>query len=118
MTLLRLAVAVAALGVCCAASTPSTYNFLGIGDWGNDSPGQYASAAGMNTVAKEIAAKQVFALGDNFYHSDKSGCKAGSGICNGGADGPDGEVRFKTTFEDVYNGSSLVDIPFYAIAGK
>ena len=31
-----------------------TYNYLAIGDWGNDSPGQYAAAAGM-TVAHEGA---------------------------------------------------------------
>ena len=42
-----------------------TYNYLAIGDWGNDSPGQYAAAAGMGTVAAEIKATQVFALGDN-----------------------------------------------------
>ena len=101
-----------------APPAPLTPSCVRAGDWGNDSPGQYASAAGMNTVAKEIGAKQVFALGDNFYHSDKSGCKEGSGICNGGKDGPDGEVRFKTTFEDVYDGPALMDIPFYAIAGK
>jgi hypothetical protein len=53
--------------------------------------------------------------GDNFYHSKKSGCPEGSGICNGGKDGPDGIHRFKTTFEDVYNGSNLLKIPFYAI---
>ena len=95
-----------------------TYNYLAIGDWGNDSPGQYAAAAGMGTVAAEIKATQVFALGDNFYHSNKSGCSTGSGICNGGADGPDGEKRFKTTFEDVYTAASLQHIPFYAIAGN
>eukprot|EP01045_Picozoa_sp_COSAG04_P002798 COSAG04_NODE_107_length_25959_cov_6.617865_3_plen_369_part_00 len=95
-----------------------TYNYLAIGDWGNDSPGQYAAAAGMGTVAAEIKATQVFALGDNFYHSNKSGCSTGSGICNGGADGPDGEKRFKTTFEDVYSAASLQHIPFYAIAGN
>ena len=64
---------------------------------GNDSPGQYATAAGMGVVAEQIGAKQVFALGDNFYHSKMSGCPTGSGICNGGKDGPDGERRFKTT---------------------
>jgi hypothetical protein len=87
----------------------------GIGDWGADTTAQYAMAAGMDTVAGEIDAKQVFALGDNFYHSAKSGCPEGSGICNGGKDGPDGMNRFKTTFEDVYNGSNLLKIPFYAI---
>lgn len=36
-------------------------------DWGNDSPGQYATAKGMGVVAKEIDAHHVFCLGDNFY---------------------------------------------------
>lgn len=88
---------------------------MAIGDWGADTTAQYAMAAGMDTVAGQIDAKQVFALGDNFYHSAKSGCPEGSGICNGGKDGPDGMERFKTTFEDVYNGSNLMHIPFYAI---
>lgn len=87
-------------------------------DWGNDSPGQYATAAGMGVVAEEIKAHHVFCLGDNFYHSSKSGCKTGSGICNGDADGLDGEKRFKTTFEDVYAAPALQNIPFYAIAGN
>jgi hypothetical protein len=73
MTLLRLAVAVAALGVCCATSAPSTYNFLGIGDWGNDSPGQMATAAGMGVVGEQLDAKFVVALGDNFYHCPARG---------------------------------------------
>ena len=62
----------------------------------------------MGVVAKEIKATQVFCLGDNFY---------GSGI-HTPADGPDGEKRFKKTFEDVYNAPALMDIPFYAIAGN
>lgn len=44
-----------------------TYNYVALADWGNDSPGQYAAAAGLAAVAKEIDAQQVFALGDNFY---------------------------------------------------
>ena len=73
--------------------------------------GEYAMA-GMNTVAGEIDAKQVFAPRQLLPF--RSGCE-GSGICNGGKDGPDGMNRFKTTFEDVYNGSNLLKIPFYAI---
>lgn len=57
----------------------------------------------MGFVAKEINATQVFMLGDNFY-----GVKT---------TGPD-EARFKGTFEDIYNATSLKDIPFYAIAGN
>ena len=44
-----------------------TYNFLAIGDWGDDSADQHANAAGMGVVAEEIDAALVIALGDNFY---------------------------------------------------
>ena len=95
----------------------ATYNFLAIGDWGDDSVGQAAAAAGMGAVAAEINAHQVFALGDNFYHSNESHCK-NSGICPDNADGIDGVHRFKSTFEDVYTHPNLKSIPFYAIAGN
>ena len=42
-----------------SVATAPTWNFLAIGDWGNDSPGQYAAAAGMGTVAAEINATRV-----------------------------------------------------------
>ena len=77
-----------------------------------------ACVPSLGAVAAEINGRQVFALGDNFYHSAKSGCPEGSGICNGGKDGPDGMERFKTTFEDVYDAPALLYIPFYAIAGN
>ena len=71
------------------AARADTWNFLAIGDWGNDSPGQKAAAKGMGVVAADINATKVFCLGDNFY---------GSGI-HTPQDGPDGEFRFKKTFE-------------------
>ena len=49
-----------------------SYNFLAIGDWGNDDVTQLAAAAGMGVVANEIDAAQVIALGDNFYHTKDS----------------------------------------------
>eukprot|EP01047_Picozoa_sp_COSAG01_P104223 COSAG01_NODE_33574_length_562_cov_0.723542_1_plen_168_part_10 len=100
-------------------SSATTFNFLGIGDWGNDSPGQVATAKGMGVIGAQLDAKFVVALGDNFYHSPKSNCKTGSGICNGypNPDGLDGEKRFQTTFEDMYSAPSL-QVPWYAIAGN
>jgi hypothetical protein len=74
----------------------TTFNFLAHADWGDDSAGQHACAAGMGDVAAEINATQVISLGDLFY---------GSGI-HTPADGPDGKDRFKKTFEDVYEMSS------------
>jgi len=91
-----------------APDPSTTYNFLAMADWGSSTatainPWQKQVADGMGTVAEEINATQVFCLGDNFY-----GVKI---------DGPD-EARFKGAFEDVYNASSLKDIPFWAIAGN
>ena len=86
----------------------ATYNFLAIGDWGDDNAGQLAAAAGMGFIADQINATQVFVLGDNFYPS---------GI-HTPADGVDGEIRFKKTFEDVYTAPSLKNIPFHVIAGN
>ena len=91
-----------------APDSSTTYNFLAIADWGSSSATridsmQKAVADGMGAVAEEINATQVFCLGDNFY----------------GASGnqPD-DARFKGTFEDVYNATSLKSIPFWAIAGN
>jgi len=86
-----------------------TYNYVALADWGNDGPGQYAAAAGLAAVAKEIDAQQVFALGDNFYPH---------GIDSVAKDGVDGAIRFKKTYEDVYNQAELEKIPWYVIAGN
>ena len=58
----------------------------------------------MGKFAAANKVDHVMLLGDNFY---------GSGI-----HGDDSSCRFKKTFEDIYNASSLDDIPFYAIAGN
>ena len=57
-------VTTAALGVDVHDDPSLTYNYVALADWGNDSPGQYAAAAGLANVAQEINAHQVFALGD------------------------------------------------------
>jgi len=85
----------------------TTYNYLATADWGDDSAGQHACADGMGAVAAEINARHVFMLGDNFYPS---------GIHP--SDGPDGHLRFKKTFEDVYTAKALQNITFWAIAGN
>ena len=78
-----------------------TFNYLTTADWGDDSAGQHACAAGMGAVAAEIDAKHVFMLGDNFY---PSGIHA--------RDGKDGEDRIKKTFENVYTAESLQNLTF------
>jgi tartrate-resistant acid phosphatase type 5 len=100
----------------------TTFNFLAIGDWGDDTADQRVNAAGMGAVAAEIGAAHVIALGDNFYHSNESHCDTSGGhyggICNNNMDGIDGVDRFKSTFESVYTAESLRTIPWYAIAGN
>ena len=58
----------------------------------------------MEYVAETLKPEFVVMLGDNFY---------GSGI-----HGSEFDPRFQKTFENVYNGSYLETIPFYAIAGN
>ena len=92
-----------------APDPSTTYNFLGLADWGSSTatainPWQKAVADGMGTVAQEINAAAVFCLGDNFYGAS--------------AADPPSEARIKGTFEDVYNATSLKSIPFWAIAGN
>ena len=61
----------------------TSYNFLAIGDWGNDDAAQHEAAAGMGAVAAEIGATQVISLGDNFYHDDDSHCSTAGGHYGG-----------------------------------
>ena len=96
-----------ASGLAVEVCSEESFNYLAIGDWGDDKRWQRACAAGMATVAAEINAKQVFVLGDNFYPS---------GIA--GDDSAATAARFKRTFEDVYSAPSLARIPFIAIAGN
>ena len=48
------------MAAAAAVTDEPTWNFLAIGDWGNDSPGQHAAAAGMGEVAAQINATQVY----------------------------------------------------------
>ena len=65
---------------------------------------QQADGLQMGIYAAKNGVDHVMLLGDNFY---------GSGI-----HGTDESCRFKKTFEDIYNASSLENVPFYAIAGN
>ena len=88
----------------------ASLNFLAVGDWGGmgDAPyytdAQLASASGMNTIASDINATFVLALGDNFYDD--------------GVDENTRDLRFQDTFENVYMGDHLVSLPWYAIGGN
>ncbi len=78
--------------------------FLAIGDFGRDGVNtQLAVAAAMETVALAKPLDFVLALGDNFYPDGVSS-----------VDDP----QWKTSFEDIYIGEGLKDIPWYAILGN
>jgi len=83
--------------------------FLTIGDWGGQETDPFYTTPevedgeAMAMVAARVNASFVLALGDNFYTH---------GIPTGATD-----QRFKSTFEGVFNQSSL-NIPWYVIAGN
>jgi hypothetical protein len=91
----------------CAVVVKGDLNFIAIGDWGEESVGESAGAAGMEYIAENLDIQFVALLGDNFYKA---------GIPNDGTG--DHSPRFQTTFENVYNGSRLQNIPFYVVAGN
>ncbi len=90
------------------ANQESKLSFLAVGDWGGMpvepyfTPGQKASAKGMDTVARNLDASFILALGDNMYLN--------------GVQSPT-SVRFNGTFQQVYTGKSLMK-PWYIIAGN
>lgn len=58
----------------------------------------------MDKIAEKNNAAFVVLLGDNFYST--------------GIHGSDHSRQFKQTFENIYNGKTLKELPFYAIAGN
>jgi len=79
-------------------SKRSDLHFMVMGDWGGGEHSPYSTkdevhcASGMNQYAKGTGAKFALALGDNFYKHGVTSAK---------------DKRFKTTFEDVFDGSHL-----------
>eukprot|EP01031_Cornospumella_fuschlensis_P025825 gene25825-31189_t len=94
--------------LCVIFSSCQALNFLAVGDWGGIeykpyyTPGQKASAVGMDKVAGQLQAEFVLAVGDNYYHQ---------GVTD------ENDSRFKSTFETVYTGANLQK-DWYAIAGN
>jgi tartrate-resistant acid phosphatase type 5 len=87
----------------------SATSLLIVGDWGGMdfkpyySPGQLATASGMDSIGSKLKASAVISLGDNFY---------GSGIYT-----DEYAHRFEDTWNAVYTGDSL-QVPWYMIGGN
>jgi tartrate-resistant acid phosphatase type 5 len=92
-----------------SSSSSSSLNFLAIGDWGGiDIPpyykiGQKKTALGMGKVASKMNSTFVIGLGDNFYTKGVNTSHSN---------------RFQVTFQDIYNDTSLISIPWYIIGGN
>jgi tartrate-resistant acid phosphatase type 5 len=87
------------------AQNPSlgALNFVVIGDWGRRGErDQMEVAEQMGKAAKNINAKFVIAVGDNFYESGVAGVE---------------DKHWKQSFENVYTAPSL-QVPWYAILGN
>ena len=91
------------LGIRLCLGDDDAVSFLVVGDWGEDSVGQWAAAEGMEVVANGMAADFVVMAGDNFYETGIHGNPT---------------PRFQKTFEDVYKGPTLEKLKFFAIAGN
>ena len=82
---------------------PGGLNFLVFGDWGrNGETDQMEVAAQMAKAAKDIGAKFVISVGDNFYEN---------GVTS--VDDP----QWQTSFEEVYRDPAL-QVPWYCILGN
>jgi tartrate-resistant acid phosphatase type 5 len=84
-------------------------NFLIAGDWGGQGSSPYTTkdeidtAKIMGEVAGTVKASMAWMLGDNFYSN---------GVVN------ENDKRFKETFEDVFTADTLMNIPFWVVAGN
>ena len=78
-------------------------SFIALGDQGTGNYRQYQVAKGMGNLAKKKDLDFVMLLGDNFYRY-------------GVESTDDRQWRYK--FENMYRGSALEHIPFYAVLGN
>lgn len=102
-----------------------SFAILALGDWGGSGVAPFETvpqinvAKGMAAIATNQSISSVLALGDNFYPL---------GICNNETffpcnvtdwrTGTEYDPRFTETFENVYNETVLMNIPWRPIAGN
>eukprot|EP01084_Bolivina_argentea_P178373 308334_1 len=87
----------------------STFDLLVMGDFGGSdeppytTPQQLDTARIMGIVANQYNVDQVWSVGDNLYEDGVADVSS---------------PRFNTSFESVFTAESLMDIPYYLIAGN
>lgn len=85
------------------AATSNSLNFLVFGDWGRGGElDQTQVAAQMSKAAKDISAKFVISVGDNFYENGVMSTT---------------DVHWQTSFENVYRDGAL-QIPWHVALGN
>ena len=94
----------AGVGGASNAGTDTDLSFLVIGDWGRDGASHQRDVADQMEIAARAAnARFVVAVGDNFYEDGVQSVT---------------DPKWRTSFEDVYTGDHLRQMPWYVALGN
>lgn len=86
-----------------ASPAPDGLNFLIFGDWGRQGEQDQVDVAGqMAQAAKDVEAKFIISVGDNFYENGVASVR---------------DSHWRASYEDVYHHRSL-QVPWHAILGN